>query len=325
MEIQTVQPLPQVSSNEILLHQASSFIESNTKDVSLSHLEKDCIIPVFSKDNETTISHQEFINIALLSTRQVFAMEKVNEPQIRVSHDIRGRIPQAIGKPAKELLEHEKTIYYERAAFIIEIPTIKNTINGNELNLMVGGVRAYNQENLYSKKTIEKFKVFIGFKNLVCCNLCVSTDGYISELRASNVDDLLNKIVPLFEAFNLKEQLTILDSFADYEITQHQFCQFIGRCRLYHFLPKKEKQKIPYLALNDGQISAITKAYYEDENFSSNSNGYINLWKLYNLFTGAAKSSYIDNYVERTVNSYELTKGLISALNGEDDYKWFLE
>ena len=34
---------------------------------------------------------------------------------------------------------------------------------------------------LYSKKTVEKFKVFIGFKNLVCCNLCVSTDGFKSE------------------------------------------------------------------------------------------------------------------------------------------------
>ena len=67
------------------------------------------------------------------------------------------------------LLEEEKTIYYERMMFCFEIPTIFETIDGSRLNLTIGGVRAYNHENLYSKKSMEKFKVFIGFKNLVCC------------------------------------------------------------------------------------------------------------------------------------------------------------
>jgi hypothetical protein len=43
---------------------------------------------------------------------------------------------------------------------------------------------------LYSKKNVEKFKVFIGFQNLVCTNLCVSTDGYADELRVSHIGDL---------------------------------------------------------------------------------------------------------------------------------------
>ena len=37
------------------------FIEANTKAVTSDHLKSDCIIPVFSKDNEVTISHQSFI------------------------------------------------------------------------------------------------------------------------------------------------------------------------------------------------------------------------------------------------------------------------
>ena len=37
------------------------FIEANTKTVTLSHLQNDCITPVFSKDNEVTISHNQFI------------------------------------------------------------------------------------------------------------------------------------------------------------------------------------------------------------------------------------------------------------------------
>ena len=32
------------------------FIESNTKSVDLAHLKQDCVVPVFSKDNEVTVS-----------------------------------------------------------------------------------------------------------------------------------------------------------------------------------------------------------------------------------------------------------------------------
>ncbi|GEM_PF-6677704 len=33
--------------------------------------------------------------------------------------------------------------------------------------IVQGGVRAYNLENLYSKGSLERFKIFIGFKNHV--------------------------------------------------------------------------------------------------------------------------------------------------------------
>ena len=36
------------------------FIEANTKEVSIRHLQSDCVVPVFSKDNEVTISHPAF-------------------------------------------------------------------------------------------------------------------------------------------------------------------------------------------------------------------------------------------------------------------------
>ena len=53
--------------------------------------------------------------------------------------------------------------------------------------------------NLYSKKGAEKFKVFIGFKNLVCCNMCVSTDGYRSELKVMSTTELFNAVMRLFQ------------------------------------------------------------------------------------------------------------------------------
>ena len=37
------------------------FIEANTKEVSIRHLQSDCVVPVFSKDNEVTISHPAFV------------------------------------------------------------------------------------------------------------------------------------------------------------------------------------------------------------------------------------------------------------------------
>ena len=145
--------------------------------MTIQHLRVECVVPVFSKDNEITISHPSFIEMVWEAANQIFPNEKIEEPTIRVSHVIKGRTPEAIHKPVKDLLESDKTIYYERMMFCFEIPTIHEDIEGNRLNLTIGGVRAYNHENLYSKKGAEKFKVFIGFKNLVCCNMCVSTDG----------------------------------------------------------------------------------------------------------------------------------------------------
>ncbi len=59
-----------------------------------------------------------------------------------------GRTPEAIHKAVKDLTDEDKTIYYERMMFCIEIPAITEVIDGCRLNLTVGGVRAYNQNLL---------------------------------------------------------------------------------------------------------------------------------------------------------------------------------
>ncbi len=43
--------------SENKIYKKNPFIEANTKSVSLLHLKEDCVIPVFSKDNEITISY----------------------------------------------------------------------------------------------------------------------------------------------------------------------------------------------------------------------------------------------------------------------------
>ena len=101
----------------------------------------------------------------------------------------------------------------------MEIPTITEIVGGNTLSLTVGGVRAYNQENLYSKKGIEKFKIFIGFKNMVCCNLCVSTDGLCDEVRVTNVNELMTKTIELFVSYNAKNHLNQMRKLQNYNLT----------------------------------------------------------------------------------------------------------
>lgn len=300
------------------------FIVANTSEVTLSHLQNDCIIPVFSKDNEKTIAHQEFIEVVLSAVSKIFPHHSLSDPEIRVSHQIKGRTPNAIYKPVKELLDHEKTIYYERMAFIIKVPSITAIVNGNELSLAIGGVRSYNLENLYNKKSLEKFKFFVGFQNQVCMNLCVSSDGFVEDMRAGSSQDLYLKALETMQSYNAELHLMDMKELTQDYLSEHQFAQLVGRSRLYQHLPKIEKQNIPLLNFNDSHINTIAKDYYEDKNFCRMEDGRINLWDVYNLFTQANKSSYIDTFLDRNLNAFEFSKGIQKTLNGNSNYHWFL-
>ena len=314
-----------VANFEINTSHSNQFIEANTKETTLQYLKNDCIIPVFSKDNELTISHVNFIETVYEAASKIFPRERINMPEIRVSHVIKGRTPDAVHKSVHELQDSDKTIFYERMAFVMEIPTISEQINGNQLNLSIGGVRAYNHENLYSKKTYEKFKVFIGFKNMVCCNLCISTDGYKEEIRVMSHMELLQQVVSLFQLYNVSRHLQLMNTFRMHNLTEQQFAQMIGKSKLYQCLPPKERKQFPNLELTDSHINIIAKNYYRDEAFSRNSNKLINLWNVYNLFTGANKSSYIDTFLNRSVNATDFISGISDALNGNNNYSWFIE
>ena len=299
------------------------FIEANTKEVSMEHLKSECIVPVFSKDNEITISHPNFIETVWEAANRVFPNDSIELPEIRVSHIIKGRTPEAIHKSVKDLLEEDKTIYYERMMFCFEIPSIHEDINGNRLNLTIGGVRA---ENLYNKKGMEKFKIFIGFKNMVCCNMCVSTDGFKSELKVMDVHGLLNAAMQLFQEYNAAKHLYYMGAFKDSYMTEHQFAQFLGKCRLYQYLPVEQKKMLPQMLMTDTQIGIVAKSFYHDENFSTIKHGNeISIWNVYNLLTGANKSSYIDNFLDRAYNATQLADGLNKALYGDSEYAWFIQ
>lgn len=312
----------QVISEEDITISKGSFLEANTEQVTLSHLRRECIIPVYS-DNESTISHAQFIDATKEVVQSNFSGAKILQPNIRISHTIKGRVPSAIGKPVKELRPEEKTIYYQRCAFMIEVPSLTENVNNNSLSLTIGGVRALNQENLYSKRNLEKFKVFIGFKNLVCTNLCISTDGLKADIRVSSVAELKDKINELIQQFDKERFLGNMERMSKFHLDELQFGHTIGKMKMYQHLVKEEKVGKLALAMNDNQIGTVVKNYYEDVNFSRSEDRDINLWNFYNLMTEANKSSYIDSNLERNANAFEFVTGLANSIQNQTN-NWFL-
>ena len=221
------------------------FIQANTVAATLEEIKKNHIIPVFLKDNETAISQADFVETMMEVASQSYYGERILRPSIRLSHPIKGRVPEAKDKPVIQLQEWEKTIYYERMMFVIEIPSITDAIGGNNLTYTIGGVKSYGEDNLYNKKGVdEHFKVFCGFKNSVCTNLSVWSDGFSGVIKVKNLDQLRNSILNMLLTFNPVEQIQRMRSLTDYSLTEKQFAQLIGRCRMFQHLPAKDKEGI---------------------------------------------------------------------------------
>ena len=313
-----------ISEETTKVKKVNHFIEANTMEIDLQHLQSDCIVPVFSKDNELTISHNAFIETVWEAANTFFTGETIDKPDIRVSHIVKGRIPEAIHKPANQLLESDKTQYFERMMFCLEVPTIYETVEGNKLTLSIGGVRAYNQMNLYSKKTVERFKVFVGFKNMVCCNLCVYTDGYLGNLEVSSTNDLFRSVLEMFNRYDPAKHIHLMQTLGNSYLTEHQFAQILGKMRLYQCLPQGYQKSVPRLLITDTQINSVAKAYIQDENFGGFGSD-LSMWRFYNLLTGANKSSYIDSFLDRSLNATEVAQGINMALHGDERYSWFID
>ena len=105
---------------------------------------------------------------------------------------------------------------------------------------------------------------------------------------------------------------------------EHTFCTFLGKSRLYQCLSTARQKQLPRLLLTDTQINLVAKAYINDENFGG-TGGELNMWKFYNLLTGANKSSYIDSFLDRALNATEIAVGIKEALHGDETYKWFID
>ena len=300
-----------------------SFLDANTNSITMEELKTQCVVPTWA-NQELTISHQDFIESVHDAAKTFYQGEQVTSPSIRVSHIVRGRTPDALGKRASELLECEKTQFYQRLAFAFTLPTIYETIEGQRLELCIGGVRNYNDLNLYrASKGVEKFSVFVGWRVRICSNQILTGQGVKLSLEVMSLSQLYQQVMELFHQFNPAKDLHLMQQLSNSYLTETQFAQIVGRMRLYQAIPHSMSRRIPRLLITDSQINNVCRGYYQNEDFGGQ-DGAISMWNFHNLMTEANKSSYIDSYLSRAVNATEVSVGLNNALHGDSTYQWFL-
>lgn len=303
---------------------AVSFLEANTEAISIEELANKCVVPTWA-NQELTIAHQDFINCVHEAAKDFYHSEVVNAPDIRVSHIVRGRVPYALGKKASELLECEKTQFYQRLAFAFTIPTIYETVRGEKLELCVGGVRNYSDLNLYrASKGLEKFSVFVGWRVVICSNQVLTGEGVKFNMEVTNMSELYRNVLELFHSFNPAKDIHLLHALSNTFLTETQFAQVVGRMRMFQALPSAQQKRMPQLLITDSQINSVCRDFYRNEHFGMKDNA-ISLFDFHNLLTESNKSSYVDTYLHRAVNATEVSVGLNNVMQGIDNkYAWFL-
>lgn len=59
------------------------FINANTTEVDIQHLKNDCIVPVFSKDNELTVSHLYLLKRCIRQHKSFSGMNRLIRQRLR--------------------------------------------------------------------------------------------------------------------------------------------------------------------------------------------------------------------------------------------------
>lgn len=318
-DAEVVEPIAEVNTKQ----SSVSFLDANTNAITLKELSASCVVPTWG-NQELTISHQDFISCVHEAASDFYKGETLNSPEIRVSHIVRGRTPNALGKKASELLESEKTQFYQRLAFAFTIPTIYETLNGQKLELCIGGVRNYSDLNLYRQtRGTEKFSIFIGWRVRICSNQILTGEGVKLSFEVMEVKDIYKSVMELLYNFVPAKDIHLMQTLSNTYLTETQFAQIVGRMRLYQALPQAQLRKIPRLLITDSQINSVCRDYYRNESFGMKDNQ-ISMFDFHNLITESNKSSYIDTYLQRAVNATDVAVGINNALHGDSKYSWFI-
>ena len=326
----TPQPVWEVREtlHDATLEHHPNFIEGPSNEVSMEELTFKNIIPTFC-DNTLTISHQKFIETTRKAAEVIFGQGNITPAETRCSHPIIGRIPSAQHKKASELRDDEKTLFYQRLAWIAHITTMTSEVNAQQISLTIGGTRSYSEDKLYGKPSGSHLRLFVGFRVRVCSNLMLTCDGVSENLLCMTEADIFQKAMELFNGFNDKKERTLyeLASLNDTRFSQEQFCKILGRLRLYQALPLAQQKQLPKILLGDSVVNAATKQYVTNPNFGmGDGDGSISCWQLMQLLNESVKNSYSDLFIDRNQNCTDFSIGIANALNGKDSngYDWFL-
>lgn len=303
--------------------QRNPFILGNTVEVDLQSLQDNYLVPVFSRDSVETISHYEFINTICDAVQTHFAGQQFNTPIVRCSHEMKLRTKLGTGKYNPE---DSCGSYMQRMMFMIEIPSITRTINGNTLHLQVVGARTYSETNLLGNSAQKQsFRLACGFVNLCCTNGLFKSEGANLSIKVTNTADLYSSAIELFTGYDFDQHLTEMDNLNNTIVDVPTLAQFLGRTKMYQQMSNSQRNALglPEFILPEAQINAMIRDYYTDENFGGFGHE-ISAYQLFQLLTNY-KNNYIDVALERSINCYQTALGLSRAINHEDDsWNWFI-
>ena len=303
-----------------------NFIESNTQAITIEELATRCIVPTFS-DNSLTIAHQNAIASVYKAAEDVFG--ELTPPECRVSHAINGRVASALHKPAKDLRDDEKTLFYQRIAFVAHVKSLTRIVAGQPVELTIGMCRSYNEDKLYSRPSPEKFRLFCGWKVRVCSNLCLTCSGNSGLVECMTEADIYQKAYQLFNKFDPQKEdtLELLENLNTTRISESQFCYIIGRLRLYQALPNEVQKTLPMVDIGDQAVNAAVRGFVGNPNFGLKDGETITMFEFLQLLNEAIKQSYIDRWLDRNQSCTDFAIGIQKAINGEDTdgYSWFLQ
>ena len=305
-----------------------NFIESNTAAISLEDLATKCIVPTFG-DMSLTISHQNYMASVCKAAEEVFG--PLTPIECRVSHPIIGRVPSALYKKPSEVLDSEKTLFYQRLAWISHVRGLSRQINGQTVFLTIGGTRAYSEDRLYGRLSAQKFKIFVAWSVKVCSNQMIQCSGNSGTIECLTEADIFQKAYQLFRGFDPEKEdnLKLLENLHQTRISQELFCSIVGRLRLYQALGTEQQKSLPEIELGDQCINSAVRGYAGgNPNFglSESGDGSISCWDLMNLLNESVKAVYIDSWITRNQNATDFAIGIQKAIRGEDTegYSWFL-
>ena len=326
LELQFVDgPAPE--SEEEFSGEHPNFIEANSMGITIDALRTN-LVPTFA-DSSLTIAHQNAIASVYRAAESVFG--ELTVPEVRVSHAINGRIASALHKPAKDLLDEEKTIFYQRLAFVAHVKSLTRIVAGQKIELTIGMCRAYNEDKLYSRKSPEKFKIFVGWKVRVCSNLCLTCNGNSGTVECLTEADVYQKAYQLFRRFDTEKEdtLKLIENLHNTRISESLFCYIIGRLRLYQALPTEQQKSLPTIEIGDQAVNAAVRGFVSNPNFGiKEGESSISMFDMLQLFNHAIKqTSYIDRFVDRNQNCTDFALGIQKAIQGNDTegYNWFLQ
>lgn len=318
----------EIIDNEDWKDTTPAFIESNSQAITLEELETKCIVPCFAT-NELTLSHQEIARNLYSAAALVYGQENLGPLEFRVSHPISGRVGKsALSKDIDQLLDSEKSLWFQRIACCFKVKSMTKTICDQETNLCIGFIRSYHTTNLYSGKSAERISLYCGTRVRVCSNLCLTLSGLRENLQCLTGMDVKEHAHRLLESYSAHadEDTQMLENLSSTYITPSEFSHLIGRLRYYMALSTNDQKALPKLDLGDQLCNEATRLFVNSHWGIQEGEESVNLFRLLQCFNEAAKNSYIHNFLTKNAQCTELVLNIQKVLQGDRDnaYSWFL-